>query len=280
MKRVIIPLIVFLLWPCRLPAEQKQPRIVSLAPSITESLFALGVDENQIAGITDYCNYPPRTARIRKVGSLMNANIETIVSINPDYVFSSGSESSPSNVRLKDAGLRLVILNAESVEGTMSNILRLGELLNRREASQKIILDMKERLDKVKNKVDKIKIRKKVYVEIWDDPITSAGRGSLVSEVVTMAGGVNISGGLDILYPALSPEFVIQSDPDCILIGYMSRNQELTKNAVLKRMGWKDISAVRSRNVICDIDPDIFLRPGPRIAEGIEMIYRRLYENG
>jgi iron complex transport system substrate-binding protein len=210
----------------------------------------------------------------------MSVNIEVIVSMNPDYVFSSGSESSPSNVRLRNAGLRLVILNAESVEEAMSNVLRLGELLNRRPQAQKVVLSMEERLDKIKNKADKIKIKKKVYVEIWGDPITSAGRGSLVNEVVTMAGGINIAGGLDMLYPALSPEFVIQSDPDCILIGYMSRNQELIKNAVLKRMGWQDIKAVRLKNIICDIDPDIFLRPGPRIADGIEAIYRRLYENG
>lgn len=263
-----------------LPSQaEKELRIVSLSPNITESLFAISFGEKEIIGITDYCNYPEATKRIRKVGSLMNASIETIVSMDPDYVFSSGSEFSPSNVRLKNAGLRLMILNAESVEDAMSNILQLGKITGRDKEAKIVVRRMKDRLNKIKNTVDKIKTKKKVYVEIWDDPITSAGSGSLVNEVVTRAGGINIAAQLNILYPALSPEFVINRDPDFILIGYMARNQGHTKNIIMKRLGWQEISAVKAQNIICDINPDLFLRPGPRIVDGVEIIYKRLYEN-
>ena len=275
-----VALSILMLFQLSLPSSgEKELRIVSLAPNITESLFAIGLDEKEIVGITDYCNYPKEAAGIRKVGSLMSVNIETIISMNPDYVFSSGSESGPSNIRLKNAGLRLIVLNTESVEEAMSNILRLGKILGKDAEAKEAVRRMRNRLDKVKNSVDKIKTKKKVYVEIWDDPITSAGNGSLVNEVVTKAGGINIAGQVNMLYPALSPEFIINSDPDFILIGYMSRNQERTKSAVMKRFGWQEINAVKSKNIICDINPDIFLRPGPRIAEGIEQIYKKLYEN-
>ncbi len=277
MKRGIILFILIVLQLSCSSAAEKKLRIVSLAPNITESLFAIGVGEKEIVGITDYCNYPKEAAGIRKVGSLMSVNIETIVSMDPDYVFSSGSEFSPSNVRIKNAGLRLIVLNAESVGEAMSNILRLGKILGKDAEAKEAVRRMKNRLAKVKNSADRIKTRKKVYVEIWDDPITSAGDGSLVNEVVTMAGGINIAGRIGMLYPALSPEFVINSNPDFMLIGYMSRNQEHTKSIITKRLGWQDINAVKSKNIICDINPDIFLRPGPRIVEGIEIIYKKLY---
>ena len=130
----------------------------------------------------------------------------------------------------------------------------------------------------IKNKTGEIKNRKKVYVEIWDDPLTSCGRGSLLDEVITSAGGLNITGNINMLYPMISQEFIIKENPDFIILGYMSRNQKNTVNAILNRLGWQDISAVKNKNVISDIDPNIFLRPGPRLIDGIEEIHKRIYK--
>jgi iron complex transport system substrate-binding protein len=254
-------------------------RVVSLAPNITEILFALGLTEKEIVGATDYCDYPDAVNKILKVGSLTTVNIETIIALEPDYVFSVGNESGPLNSRLKNVGLNVVVVNAENIDETFTNIIKIGEILNRGERAKETVDQMRRRLLEVKNKVAKIKNKKRVYVEIWDDPLTSCGRGSLVDEVITKAGGKNITGNIRALYPTINQEIIINRNPDFIILGYMSRNQKNSHSVISGRPGWQDIHAVKEKNIISDIDPNIFLRPGPRIINGIEEIYERLYKN-
>ncbi|MCX5715890.1 MAG: cobalamin-binding protein [Candidatus Omnitrophica bacterium] len=259
------------------PAYCRDIRVISLAPSTTEILFSLGLSENEIVGITNYCNYPPQTRNIPKVGSLATVNIEKIISLKPDYVFSVGSASNPLNKSLKAAGLDVKIFNAERLDGIFLAILDIGEITGRKDKAETLVKNMRRELQEIRDKTKSIEQPKKVYVEIWGEPITSCGRNSLVDEVITAAGGINIAGSINTLYPLLSQEFIISQDPDVILLGYMSRDQAGLKKAVASRFGWQNIKAVKNDQVICDISPDIFLRPGPRIVDGIAQIQKRLY---
>lgn len=277
MKKILLFIILAVFFFPR-ASRADEVRVVSLAPSVTEILFAIGLDENQIAGVTDYCDYPRAVSKILKVGSLTTVNIEKIISLKADYVFSVGSEGNPLNQRLKTAGLNTVIVNAESVEEIFSSISTIGRLVNRKTAADRLIGEMRSRLEKIKQKSQRIQNRKRVYIEIWDEPITSCGRGSLVDEVITKAGGINITGAIDALYPAVSQEFIIQQNPDVIILGYMARDQKGARTSVSRRFGWGNINALKYQDIISDIDPNMFLRPGPRIVDAIETIYNRLYE--
>jgi iron complex transport system substrate-binding protein len=274
-KRVSI-ILIFLLLFC--PAGLcKDIRVVSLAPSITEILFGLGLTEKEIIGITDYCNFPEQTRRIPKIGSLTTINIEKVVSLKPDYVFSAGSAYNSLNASLKSAGLDVKTFNVEDLNGLFLSILDIGRTLGRQSRAEEFVKGMRQRFERIRAKAAAIKEPKRVYVEIWGDPITSGGKGSLVDEVITEAGGINIAGAINTLYPTPSPEFIISRNPDVIILGYMSRDQKGLKKMICERPGWQNIKAVRSENIICDINPDIFLRPGPRILDGIEQIQKRLY---
>lgn len=278
MKKLVLCLAIFFI--CARVGFAKEIKVVSLAPNITETLFAIGIDEKNIVGITNYCDYPEETGKILKIGSLTTVNIEKIISLEPDYVFSVGDEHNPLNTGLRKAGLNLIVLNAESIEDVFSNIMTIGKTLDKEQDTRRLVSQMKARLQKIKDKAGNIRDKKRVYVEIWDDPLTSCGRDSLVDEVITMAGGINITGGINMLYPLISQEFIIKENPDFIILGYMSRDQKKVVNALSGRFGWQDISAVKNKNVICDISPNIFLRPGPRIIDGIEEIHSRLYGDG
>jgi len=257
----------------------KDIRVVSLAPAITETLFAIGLDQKEIVAVTDYCDYPKAANDIPRAGSLTTINIEKIVSLEPDYVFSTGNVSSPLNTRLKNVGLNVVVLDAENINGVFSNIETAGKVLNREKEARAVINQMRARLEAIEERVKKISVQKKVYAEIWDDPMTSCGKGSFVDEVITKAGGINITGNIGVLYPTVSQEFIIKENPDFIILGYMSRDQEGAVDGIARRFGWRDINVVKTKNIISDIDPNIFLRPGPRIVNGIEEIHNRLYGN-
>ncbi|MCM8781982.1 MAG: ABC transporter substrate-binding protein, partial [Candidatus Omnitrophica bacterium] len=171
----------------------------------------------------------------------------------------------------------VVVLNPQHINDVFLSILHIGELLDRKKEAAEVVGRMVRRLNEIKNKVKKIQNKKKVYIEIWDDPLTTCGRDSLVDEVINYSGGINITGKLPALYPTVSQEVIIKENPDIIILGYMSRDQNKTMNAVLNRFGWQDIDAIKNKNVVCDITPSIFLRPGPRIVDGIEQIHNRIY---
>ncbi len=134
-----------------------------------------------------------------------------------------------------------------------------------------------KRIEEVKSKVELIPAnkRQKVFIEIWYDPLTTAGKGSYVDELITLAGGINISADTRRAYSVFSAEEVIKRNPDCIILAYM--DQKKPKDLVKGRFGWSGISAVKNNRLYNDVDPALLLRPGPRIVQGVNEIYKRLY---
>ncbi len=258
-------------------ASAGQIRVVSLAPNVTEILFALGLDAEEIVGITDYCDYPPATAMIARLGSRSTVNIEKIVSLRPDWVFAVGAESSPYNQKLKKAGLRVLMVNAESVEDMLAVIQTIGNVLGRSRRAAALIMRIRHDLAHLDRLAQAHRVKKRVYVELWDAPLTSAGSRSLVTEVIARAGGVNITASLKPLYPVIAQEFIIAANPDVILVGYMRGDLHYGREAICRRLGWSAISALKNNLIIDDLDPGLFLRPGPRITQGIKELHTRLY---
>jgi iron complex transport system substrate-binding protein len=115
----------------------------------------------------------------------------------------------------------------------------------------------------------------KVFVEIWHEPLMTAGKGSFIDELITMAGGINVAHNVVRPFCNYSAEKVISLDPECIIMTYMDKETPL--KLLESRFGWGQIKAVKDKRVFNDIDPDILLRPGPRITDGLKEIFKRLY---
>jgi len=275
MRRIIAVFIVFIV--CATTVFAGELRVVSLAPNITEILFALGLTKREVVAVTDYCDFPAAVKHILRVGNLATISVEKVVSLQPDYVFSMGNPASPLNERLTKAGLHCIVFTMEGLDEVYSSILNLGSLLHREEAARTLVSRMKAKVSAIQGKVSVIRDKKKVYLEIWNGPLTSCGKGSLLDEVIRRAGGVNITGQTKALYFTVSQEFVIDQDPDVVITAYASGATRAAADAIAARIGWQGITAVKTGAIITDIDPALILRAGPRIVDGIEALYTRMY---
>ncbi|MFA6281090.1 MAG: cobalamin-binding protein [Candidatus Omnitrophota bacterium] len=257
------------------PAENL--RIISLAPSTTEILFALGLDK-EIVGVSEFCNYPSKALVKEKVGTFSQPNIEKILSLKPDIIFCTGLEQAPLAENLKKLKLNVIISDPSSINSLLVSIAEIGKLTNKENQAGLLIKHMEDGINEIKSLAAKIpKERKqKVFIEIWNNPLSTAGRKSFINELIELAGGNNIAYDLKTAYGSFSPELVIKRNPDCIILAYMGKDNP--GDGLRARAGWNKITAVKNNRVYGDIDPDILLRPGPRIQEALREIYKRLYE--
>jgi iron complex transport system substrate-binding protein len=257
-------------------AQFNKPRYISLAPSTTEILFALGLDE-EIAGVSSYCNYPLRVKAKQKVGTFSLPNIEQILALKPDYIFCTGLEQVPVIEQLRQLKLKVYVADPSNVEGLLTSITDIGKITGRQKEAEGLVGSMRSQIEKIKSKAALIppQERPKVFIEIWDDPLTTAGKGSFVDDLLTLAGGVNIAGDTQRAFSIFSPEEVIRRNPDCIILAYMNKQDPL--KVLSARFGWEGISAVKNNRVYSDINPDLLLRPGPRVVIGLRQIYERLH---
>ncbi|MCU0666253.1 MAG: cobalamin-binding protein [Candidatus Omnitrophica bacterium] len=276
--KILISILGFLLF---LPAicfgNKENPRYISLAPSTTEILFALGLDQ-EIVGVSSFCDYPPQVSSKEKVGTFSQPNLEKIISLQPDYIFCTGLEQDAAVAELKRAGFAVYVADPSTIEELLSSIEEIGVITLLQEKAHQIALSMKDNLEVLRAKTSAIpeSSRPKVFLEIWPDPLTTAGNGSFVDQIISCAGGKNIASNLRRAYSIFSAEEVINSMPDCIILAYMDKGANV-KSLFLRR-GWERIPAIKNNRVYNDIDPNIILRPGPRIVEGAFELNNRFYK--
>lgn len=255
----------------------KPAKIISLSPATTEILFALGLGEN-IIGVSSFCNYPKDALSKEHVGTFSQANIEKIISLKPDIIFCTGLEQSPIIEELKQLKLNVFVSDPSNFNELFSSILEIGKLTDTEGAASKLVEDMRNTMNEIAARSASIPFDKKlkVFIEIWHDPLMSAGRGSFLDEMISIAGGINIASSLNRPYSFFSAETVLKSDPDVIILAYMTKDNP----GILlgSRMGWDKISAVKNKRVYNDINPDILLRPGPRLISGLKEIHKKLYQ--
>ncbi|MBL7197970.1 MAG: cobalamin-binding protein [Candidatus Omnitrophica bacterium] len=281
MKKIILLINLTLIIICfsqlgLVSSETKKQRIISLAPSTTEILFSLGLDD-EIVGVTTFCNYPPEAIKKEKVGAFSDPNIEKILSLKPDLIFATGLEQAPTVERLKQLKLKVFVSDPSSIDELFTSIKEIGKLTHREKQAEALVNQMKTKIEQIGAKIHHIPLdkRPKVFIEIWHDPLLTAGKDSFVDELISLAGGINIAYDTPRAYSYFSPEQVIKRDPDCIILGYMVTEKAM--HAINKQFSWKEIKAVKNNSVYNDINPDLFLRPGPRIVEGLEKIHMKLY---
>lgn len=257
-------------------AEPKQQRIISLSPATTEILYRLGLDD-EIVAVTTFCNYPPQAQKKERVGSFSQPNFEKIIMLKPDLILATGLEQASSVEKLRQLGLSIYVSDPANIEELFASLREIGSLTHREKEAMLLVNQMKAAVEAIKSRVAVVSRgeKPKVFIEIWHDPLMTAGKGSYVDELIRIAGGENIAFDAPRPYSYFSVEQVIECDPDYIILGYMS---QLTPLSVYgERLGWKEITAVKNKRIYNDINPDLFFRPGPRLVEGLQAIHEKLY---
>jgi len=246
------------------PAPQ---RIVSLAPGITETLYELGLDR-EIAGVTGYCNWPPQARRKPRIGGFTNPSIEKIVSLKPDLIIATADGNRKDTVsQLERIGLPVYVTNPSDTDKILKSILHIGEITRRRDSAAKLTEKLRARLNNISAQI-KNKKKPRVFFQIGLEPVITAGKGTLINEVIERAGGLNIAGGDTARYPRYSAEGLMAGAPDIILFAPMAHDREF---AAVKKF-WQQfpgIPAVRN-NRIYPVNTDLISRASPRLFDAVE----------
>lgn len=253
-------------------------RIVSLAPSHTEQLFAIGAGE-RVVGVTLYDNYPPPVQRLARVGGYVakSISIEKIVSLRPDLVLSRGEIQRAAITALQQIGIAVVALEPKNFDEVYATIILLGRLTERLQQAKQVVAGMRRQVTRIRYKVAQIPVaqRARVFYKAYDEPLIAAGPSTFIGHVIEMAGGINIFSDVKESYPQVSAEEVLRRDPTVIL-GPAGGGVNVSAIPPLRRPGWGHLSAVKNRRLYV-LDDDLVSRPGPRLATALEVVARVLY---
>ncbi|HHY12228.1 MAG TPA: cobalamin-binding protein [Firmicutes bacterium] len=256
--------------------EAMPERIVSLAPSNTEMLYACGL-ESKVVGVTTFCNYPEEVKDKEKVGGFSDPSIEKIVALEPDLVLATTIHHKFLD-EMENLGLTVLVMNAGSVKEVMDEIQLLGKVSGNVDETKDVVSNMQGKVDQVKQALKDVSDdeKVKVFYMLWDEPIMTIGPNTLLNDVITLAGGVSVSGDAGTDYPTYSLETLVDKDPEAIIFTVMGTGGGIDPERVKAQDGWNAISAIKNDRIY-GIDDDLMSRPGPRIVDGLLEVARALY---
>lgn len=249
-------------------------RVVSLAPSLTEAVFAVGAGEKLI-GVTDFCNYPPEAKKIAKVGDTIKPNFETIIALKPQLVLLSTDSQLEGFLRqMETQNIAVFVTRATDFDGVLRNLKQIGELLDATTAAEKLISELQNRVAAVENKIKNEKPAS-VFVQISREPLYTIGKASFLTDLVRRAGGESVTAKIETAYPNISRETALAAAPDAIILSVDESmgNQNSAPDAVFKN------SPAVKNNQVFQINGDLLTRPSPRTAQLIEQIAQALHPN-
>jgi iron complex transport system substrate-binding protein len=252
--------------------DRPPSRIVSLAPAVTEMLFAIGLDD-AIVGVSDFCNYPPAALEKPKVGGIQ-PNFESVVALKPDLVVSTGGAAMRDVARqLARFHIPLLGVEPDSLDAILARITLLGRVMDRRDAAAALADDMRRRLATVAAGRSGAAAPRVLYL-VDDTPPITIGPKSFLYDVIVKAGGAPFETGPNESYPRVGMEAIVRFDPEVIFFAGDSNAGAAEHAASWRR--WTAISAVRSNRMYA-IPRDLVNRPGPRVIEAIEFIASTLH---
>jgi iron complex transport system substrate-binding protein len=255
----------------RVPARAE--RIVSLAPSITETVFVLG-EGDRLVGVTDYCDFPPAATRKPRVGGISTPSFEAVLTLRPDLVLATSESNYAEHVeRLASLGMAVYVIRPVDFESVLESIERIGAVLGRAAAARAHVASMRRDADAIGRAVAGAPRPRVLYV-VWPNPLIAPGRGTLITELLRRAGGESVTGAEPLPYPRLSLETVVERRPDRIIVGRHGRE---TVEELLR--GWGALTAVAAvrEGRVDAVDGDLVHRPGPRMIEALRALARALH---
>jgi iron complex transport system substrate-binding protein len=249
-------------------------RIVSLAPSLTETLYDLGLQE-RLVGDTDYCDYPPDAQKKNKVGGAINPSLEAIVALHPDLVLVTKSLNRLDTVNaLADLGIPSYATDPHTVADISSSTLRLAQMLGASEAGDAIVKHVDRRLADTQQRLAPFPQRRVLFV-VWTDPLISVGRGTFIADALLHAGAVSIVDSRQ-NWPQVSLEDVARQQPEFLIFAESHQDAPPPDLQSLSNLpGWRLLNAVRERHYA--LVSDAVNRPALRIVSAIESLAKQLH---
>ncbi len=253
---------------------QPVQRIVSLAPSLTETIYALGL-QDRLVGDTDYCDYPPDAQKKTKVGGAINPSLEQIVALRPDLVLVTKSLNLIETVHALDSlGISSYGTDPHTVLEIISSTQRLANVLGVPEAGTALGADLKRHLADLQQHLNGLPARRVLFV-VWSDPLISVGKGTFIADALRLAGATSIVDSAQD-WPHMSLEEVVRLQPDFLVFAASHSDSGQNDFDVLaERPGWRGLEAVRNRRFA--VISDAVNRPAPRIVSAIEDLARQLH---
>jgi len=243
-------------------------RIVSHVPSITETLFALGLEE-RVVGVSDYCDYPEEAKLKPSIGNYFNPTIESIVALEPDLVLTDGHSQNING--LEALGITFFVIDPKDIEGILKDIELLGKITGVEKKAKALVSDMNGSLAQVVSRAEgapKVKVFYVFDATDLNNPWT-AGPGSFVDSLITMAGGENIAAQAQGAWVQFSIEQLVGSDPEIIMVDTIHGTAIVSEEELRAHPAWREITAVK-QGKIYRVDGDLVNRSGPRIIQGLE----------
>ena len=252
-------------------------RIVSLAPSTTESLFAIGLAQ-RVVGVTNFCNYPEAAKAKPKVGGYVNLSVEKIVSLSPDLVVGTRGPSLDAVKQLRDLGVKVFMFDTETLGQVLGSVSTLGRLTGHTAQAAQVVGAFESTIASIQKRLGDLSEDQKprVYFGSYKPPFFSPGTGTFLHDLVVLAGGRNIAAGAPIRWPQLSMEQIVAKNPDIIVCAFqpgkgMWVEGNTAGDRFRERREWQQVNAVRNGRIHVAND-DMFLRPTPRLRLALEML--------
>ena len=251
-------------------------RIVSLSPSQTENLFALGLGDNLI-GVSDYCDYPTEALEKEKMGSSWTINLERILEMEPDLVFTFAGGQPEAVQQMTAMGIQVVDVSPDTVDEVFQSILDTGRLTGREAKAEELVAALIQERDDIVARV-KDRQRVPVFYQVWDEPLQTAGPGSFINELIELAGGENIAADAETAYPMYSVEALVEKNPEIYFMpphvaDFEALTEEMAESfreEVRNRPGYDQILAIQNNRIEL-LEPNIASRPGIRVIQGLRM---------
>jgi len=260
------------------PLPERTPeRIVSMAPNVTEILFALGLGD-RVAGVTRFCDYPPEARSIRRIGGLVDPNIEVIQSLDPGLVIAFRGNPLRLVDRIRKLGLPVFVLDiGQGLEALFPLIAKIGRVTRTEGRAGELAGGLKRRLESVDAAISEVVMRPKVFVLLYGQGLWTCGGESYVDDLISRAGGTNVASSLPKKWVLYKREQILEDDPDVIFILARSRKDFATgRDWLLRKARVESVAAVRSGKVF-ELDENAASRFGPRLVDVLDRMVRLLH---
>jgi iron complex transport system substrate-binding protein len=249
-------------------------RVVSLAPSLTEIVFALGRGD-WLVGVTDFCDYPPEARSKPKIGGPMAPDLERIVRLRPDLTLAT-ADGNPRDVLAQLGRLHIPVFGVkpDAYAGVRASVEAVGRALHAEGAATVLVQEIQRRVDAVRRAVAARPHPRVLYL-VWTDPLIAAGPATYIHDLIELAGGENVVRGRSVPYPRLSWEEVVGTAPEVILVASHRDGSDPPSVGEMWR-GWQSVPAVQAGRIVA-VPGDTIHRPGPRVVEGVERLARAIH---
>lgn len=257
----------------RVHVPLRPERIITLAPNLTEIVYAVGAGD-RLVGNTTFCDYPPEAKQVAKVGDTLRPSIERIIALRPQLILvSTASQLEAFTKQLDDQNIAVYVTDPHDLEGVFRSIEAVGMLVDERERAASLITNLRARAAQVEERV-KTEKPVPVFYQLSAEPLYTAGRDSFITDLIRRAGGVSVTADVPGAWPRYSDEAALAARPDVIIMATgdtMGGQANAQVAAPLRR------SPAATNNRVYRINGDFLSRPGPRLVDGLEQMARALH---